>query len=234
MFHLAQTVSSQSNGTALWLGGQVLALYVASEYPVRPTKPIPAGAEGKGEPAKRRRACELGSGVGFTALALASIGWDVQATDVPFIANGVLTENIASNTKYAGPEWGQVRVRAVDWCQPMDPSTWDVNPPYDLIITADTLYAPELVAPLFQTLKSLAEASILPGKKTSCPILVCLERRDPQLIDAALKEGVDIWGFVIKRMPQTKIVKLVEREGMSRDDIDGLEIWKFALRREVK
>ena len=54
-FHLAQSDDGRSNGTALWLGAQVLSLYLVCH--LKP--PLPGH--------RRPRAVELGSGVGLTA-----------------------------------------------------------------------------------------------------------------------------------------------------------------------
>lgn len=51
-FHLTQSDDGHSNGTALWLGAQILSLYL-------PKLPVPKQ--------RRPRAVELGSGVGLTA-----------------------------------------------------------------------------------------------------------------------------------------------------------------------
>lgn len=58
-FLLAQSSDGISNGTALWLGAQLLAVYAASALNAR--RP---GSEG------RPKAVELGSGVGLTACVL--------------------------------------------------------------------------------------------------------------------------------------------------------------------
>lgn len=55
VFLLAQLSDGVSNGTALWLGGQCLALYLAQMH----SKFKPANAS--------PRAIELGSGIGLTA-----------------------------------------------------------------------------------------------------------------------------------------------------------------------
>jgi hypothetical protein len=51
-FTLSQLADGVSNGTALWLAGQCLALYLAHNHPQSSPHP---------------RAIELGSGIGFTA-----------------------------------------------------------------------------------------------------------------------------------------------------------------------
>ncbi|EJU05432.1 hypothetical protein DACRYDRAFT_38272, partial [Dacryopinax primogenitus] len=222
-FQLHQSVSSESNGTSLWTGGQLLPLWIAADFPVHPSSDVHA---------RRPRACELGSGTGLTALALASMGWDVDATDTSFIVQHTLGPNLQLN-----PVSGRVTVRAVDWLEPLDFAQWRTEdedaegnvaggPPYDLILSADTLYSPSLVTPLLTTLKQLASASFR-GKR-SCPVLLCLERRDPELIDRALGEARDL-GFRLKRVGQGKVLRVWERAGMVREDLEGLEIWRLLL-----
>lgn len=52
-FQLAQSDNGDTNGSALWLGAQILSVYLAD------VKAINGG--------KGRRAIELGSGIGFSA-----------------------------------------------------------------------------------------------------------------------------------------------------------------------
>lgn len=54
-FQLTQSDDGRSNGTALWLGAQILSAYLACHYK------LPAQTQ------RRPRAVELGSGVGLTA-----------------------------------------------------------------------------------------------------------------------------------------------------------------------
>ena len=53
-FALAHRADGISNGTSLWLGAHVLPVFVAAVLPLKPD-------------ARRPRALELGSGVGFSA-----------------------------------------------------------------------------------------------------------------------------------------------------------------------
>ncbi|KAJ1310395.1 hypothetical protein OPQ81_007133 [Rhizoctonia solani] len=139
VFILAQADDGISNGTALWLSGQVLAAYVAS---------LPLPPQGA-------RVIELGSGIGFTALVLASLGYHVFATDAHPSVLSLLTQNIQRNSQTLR---GSVQIRELDWCVP--PEQWDWSDPksitsphaysgsapvaFDLIVTADTLYTPHL------------------------------------------------------------------------------------------
>ncbi|KZO89931.1 hypothetical protein CALVIDRAFT_558936 [Calocera viscosa TUFC12733] len=250
-FHLAQSSSPESNGTSLWLCGQVLALYILAEFPAAPAPalapvPAPSGgagpplvASGHGTPLRRKRAVELGSGVGLTALALASLGWDVLATDVPYITTGVLSENVLSNMSLSGPDWGEVHVRALDWREPLDMGEWELGPPFDLILSADTVYHPSLIGPLLDTLHSLASLSFLEApeapegqrRKHSCPILLCLERRDPALVDAALEQAKSRFGG--RRVGAGKLRRALGG-GLGKDarGWEGVELWRFVLQRE--
>ncbi|KAG8808218.1 hypothetical protein FRC19_006052, partial [Serendipita sp. 401] len=120
--------------------------------------------------------------------------------------------------------------------------TRTMSPPYDLIVSADTLYTPDLVAPLFRTIQHLARLSSnnspkpaaaassssikgndLPdtrrpsrpvATKYSCPIYIAVERRDPLLMDAAYEECKTVWGFKVERVRGVKIRKALEKAGV--------------------
>jgi protein N-lysine methyltransferase METTL21D len=108
-----------------------------------------------------------------------------------------------------------------------------LKPPYDLIITADTLYTPALITPLLRSLQHLSTLSTLPGAKFSCPLYLAVERRDPQLMDRAFEECSSIWGFKVERIRAAKIKKALERANVSwveeRSLWEGVEIWKMRL-----
>ncbi|KAG8732900.1 hypothetical protein FRC11_010211 [Ceratobasidium sp. 423] len=120
LFVLAQADDGKANGTALWLSGQVLAAYVASLPP------------------KNSRVIELGSGIGFTALVLASLGYHVLATDAHPSVLSLLTQNIQRNSQNLP---GSVQVRKLDWCVP--PEQWDWSDPTS--ITGPHAYSGSLV-----------------------------------------------------------------------------------------
>ncbi|KAH7923879.1 hypothetical protein BV22DRAFT_1167701 [Leucogyrophana mollusca] len=228
-FTLAQRDDGLSNGTALWLGAQCLSLYLASLHTRRPAS------------LRTPRAVELGSGVGLMPLALASLGYDVVATDIPAVTRSVLGPNIRAN---AGA--GRVEVRVLDWTVDPGEWKWDVEhsvtplgpvdtqegllaPPFDLIVSADTLYDPALVRPLLRTLHALSELSIVAGRAP--PVYICLERRDPALIDAALAAARDEWGFAVERVPGRKVARAMERGGVrwAKSEWEGVEVWKLQL-----
>ncbi|ESK96841.1 hypothetical protein Moror_6419 [Moniliophthora roreri MCA 2997] len=218
-FQLAQLDNGISNGTALWLGAQCLSAYLA--HFVKPGSTV----------------IELGSGIGLTSLALASLGWkQVIATDTCTVINAVLTRNVANNPN--------ILIRELDWT--VDPVNWlwdhphviasssssgssSTPPPhFDLILTADTVYEPSLVSPLLRTIHSLSSSS-----HPSPPVLLCLERRDPLLIDRALAEARDRWSFVVDRIPNKKLLKAMNKTGLKWDksDWEGVEIYKLTLHR---
>lgn len=215
IFTLAQSDDGQSNGSALWLGGQILSVYLKS---IRTNN------------GNARTAIELGSGIGFSAyvpaskaylsmlrmhrLALASMGWNVVSTDLPGVITSVLDQNISNNS--AGLS-GTVQVRELDWTCEKIP----VDGPFDLIISSDTLYNPDLIHPFFRTVQALCTATSL--------IYISIERRDPALIDRALYEARTTWHFKTERIPYGKLVKAMQKASLNwdREDWDDVEVWKL-------
>ncbi|PPQ86856.1 hypothetical protein CVT25_012576 [Psilocybe cyanescens] len=257
-FALSQLDDGFSNGTALWLGGQCLALYLAQMHaklkPVNLSRPP--------------RAIELGSGIGLTAyvllavtdlritqdysnrLALSSLGWDVLATDIPHVISSVLEKNIKNNLPALPMGSGLIQIRELDWSVPPDKWTWNhelgiaspsvlppavessvlLRPPFDLIFSADTVYATELIEPMLRTLHALSTSSASASGLHFPPILLCIERRDPQLVDRLLASAKDNWNFSVERIPNKKVVKAIEK-GVQWDkaEWEGVEMWKLRL-----
>ncbi|THU86412.1 hypothetical protein K435DRAFT_868296 [Dendrothele bispora CBS 962.96] len=227
-FTIRQSDNGKANGTALWLGAQCLSLYLLAYKPAT-------------------RVIELGSGTGLTALVLASLGWkEVYATDTSLVIDSVLSQNVANN-----PVPGTIHVRELDWQVPPDCWIWNddrvvasvstsivpsasasLKQPFDLIITADTVYEPSLVQPLFRTIHALCTQSCaLSPKSRAPPVLLCLERRDPTLIDAILEQATTEWHFSVDRVPSRKLSKAMQKDGLDwdRTDWEGVEIWKLSL-----
>ncbi len=112
---------------------------------------------------------------------------------------------------------------------------------YDMIITTDTLYATDLVQPLWTTLRLLSERpSRQPGASslndphtapatstTPPPIYIALENRDPDLIGAGLEAGRAM-GFEVKRIGAPRVARAVDKAGWGwrSEDWAGVEIWK--------
>lgn len=215
------------------------------------------------EPGKPRpKAIDLGAGVGLTAHVMAMLGFDVVATDLKVVIDAVLRENIGGNGDHV-KTWGKetltggvakgcgiVGVKELDWL--VEPSEWDwsgvtsiaprdelgesgaedtISPPFDLIVTADTLYHQDLVFPLLRAIKALSIQSKV-GKKCP-PVLVALERRDPEVIRYALNLAKEE-KFECKKVPDGKLKKCLDAAGMkwSKVDWDGVEIWRWTFRSE--
>lgn len=276
-FHLAQRDNGVTNGTGLWLGAQCLSLYLAESLKNK------SSSLGASAGAKRPRAIELGSGIGlsacvsgrrfrcvdqllfarcshslglFSRLALASMGWDVIATDLQDIISAVLASNISCNRSKLPPSSGAIEVRVLDWTVSPDHWVWDdlntiasphvekasctadqssiLAPPFDLIISSDTLYSAELVTPLLRALRELCNVSISSSPEARPPpIYLAIERRDPELIDRALSEATNSWGFKVERVPHKKVAKAMEKGGVhwERGAWDGVEVWKLSTTR---
>lgn len=182
------------------------------------------------------------------------MGWDVVATDLPDVVSAVLSGNVARNLSQLPPDSGTIQVRILDWTVPPDQWSWDggesiasvsnshavqirgdaeyLGPPFDLIISSDTLYVPDIVQPLLRTLHALSMQSVLVSSPPSrLPVIyICLERRDPTLIDYALSEAKN-WDFNVVRVSHKKVTKAMEKGGAKWDkkDWEGVEIWRMTL-----
>jgi hypothetical protein len=216
----------------------------------------------------RPRALELGSGIGFTAwaffapcvlfilglhfacrLALASLGWDVLATDIPHVIQSVLKINVTNNLTALPPNSGTVQVRELDWFVSPANWTWDhksiishsepfipsstpcpslLSPPFDLIISADTVYTSELLEPFLRTLYTLSTLSV---SSRPPPIFLCVERRDSLLLDRLVSDANEKWKFAVERIPHKKLTRSLEKSGIQwgKSDWDGVELWKLRL-----
>lgn len=171
---------------------------------------------------------------------LSALGYDVLATDTPHVCNSVLRHNIALNLPHLPPAAGSIQVRELDWNVDSDrwvwndpmritPSSHDSDtcgtnaqpPPFDLVISSDTLYDVTLVEPFFRTVRAVAASSRKPV------LLLAFERRDPQFIDAALARAP----VPLTQVPTKKVRKAVERAKLrwAASDWEGVEIWKGIL-----
>ncbi|KIO06512.1 hypothetical protein M404DRAFT_999152 [Pisolithus tinctorius Marx 270] len=186
-----------------------------------------------------------------SSLALASLGYDVLATDTAYVCDSVLRNNIRTNLPHLhSTRVGTVQVRALDWLVSSDMWNWDdplsitpatqsnegpkasgveetLRPPFDLIVSSDTLYDESLIDPLFATLQALCNqgrdtTSSLPNKPPV--ILIALERRDPALISTALARAP----VPLVQVPTKKLKKALDRSDIQWDgaDWDGVEIWR--------
>jgi protein N-lysine methyltransferase METTL21D len=150
------------------------------------------------------------------SLTLAAMNWAVVATDLADVIAAVLGPNIAANDAAR-----RISIRHLDWTSPV----FTADDVYDLIITADTIYEPSLIRPLLDSLHALATRS------PRAHLFVCLERRDPPLINSFFAQAHQL-GFTADQIPSRKLSKALKKAGMewSREDWDGVELWKLKLR----
>lgn len=189
---------------------------------------------------------------------MAALGCDVLATDHNKVLSTVLQRNIDSNLASLPAHSGTIQVRELDWTVLPEKWTWDSStaistslpqqpglssdqrptrstlvPPFDLIVSADTVYSLELIQPLLRTFHAICTASSLSPtlQNRSPPIYLCIERRDPALVDTAFLEAQDTWGFRISRISHRRVSKAMEKHRLkwSKEDWDGVEIWKLTL-----
>ncbi|KZT26307.1 hypothetical protein NEOLEDRAFT_1162325 [Neolentinus lepideus HHB14362 ss-1] len=257
-FSLRQLDDGKSNGTALWLGAQCLSLYLADismklKASVKPnTRPraVELGSGGVGD-ANFAGLCTQHQRA-LRRLVLSSLGWDVLATDVSDVVSTVLEENVSRNLANPTGDLGMINVRELDWTVPPSDWTWAnlggisshpvsdgvddielLRPPFDLIVTSDTLYSESLCTPLLRSLHTLCTQSSrsTPKGLRTPPIYICVERRDSALIDRALSEARSDWGFAVERVSQKKVTKAMEKGGLrwNKEDWEGVELWRMAL-----
>lgn len=238
--------STGTTGTTLWLSSQLLALYISSLPPpaqirLKYTDNGNGGDynrnrdQGRGPydegKIERQRVLDLGSGIGYLPLCLAQMGYDALATDVPSVIDSVLKHNITSgldairrpNPTNPGAlhSLGNVEVVTLDWETVSHTGLLPdniVNERPHILTTSDTIYAPHLLFPLFETLRFLS-------MKTRPTVYISLERRDSELVDRALKRAGEM-GLVLRRIDAVKIGKLMDSSGWMKEGWDDVEIWK--------
>lgn len=238
------------SGRTIWLGGQVLSVYLHDLL-----KSVPPFATNPNSKSKtsRQRVVDVGAGTGLTSLSLASMGYDVLSTDLDLIVDGVLQRNIKANESNlrinGSSNQPRLETKVLDWFK--EPQDWEWNqegddkeplqPPFDLIVSADTIYDPELSQPLLRTLHGLSSPPPSPRNSSSTPIptvYIALEARDPELVSAFLESAEKDWNFKCSRVDHKKLKKLVESKesGLGWEDEavwEGVEIWKLKLRKVV-
>jgi len=105
-----------------------------------------------------------------------------------------------------------------------------ICPPFDLIISADTIYDPVLSSYLLRTIHALVTLSVSSSPRNVVPpVYLCLERRDPSLVDQTLKQAEEIWNFKVGSVPKKSLVKAMEKGGVKWEDHDweDVEVWKL-------
>ena len=190
-------------------------------------------------------------------MSLNAQGYNVLATDVPSIAEGLLRTNLAARppptTELQQPS---LQAKALDWFA--EPSTWDferssvtpresdtpapstldptLRPPFDLITTTDSIYHPSLSQPLLRTLHALSTSPHSVSRSTGPPIFVALEVRDPQLIDGFLESARIDWGFKCSRVENGRLEKLMGEGGVGweGEDWEGVQVWKLVWKETAR
>ncbi|KAJ7219217.1 hypothetical protein GGX14DRAFT_533034 [Mycena pura] len=233
VFQLVQSDNGVSNGTALWLSGQCLSAFLAHSGVIK----------------QGMRVIELGSGIGLTALCLANMGCNVIASDLPSVISTCLARNIESNISQLSSGAGNIVVRELDWTVSPEHWFWDhetiiasptcappaeQQPPYpfDLIVSADTIYSLELITPFLRTLHALCMVSMTapPLSRRSAVAFICLERRDPLVVDRTLELAQSVWGFTVGRVASRKVSKALGKSvTWHKEEWEDVEVWKFTL-----
>lgn len=200
------------------------------------------------------------------SLALAALGYDVLATDTSEVVSSVLLPNVQNNTQRLYLP-GSIQVRTLDWTVSPSDWTWEsedfvastlpkpdnfrgglqnpkltLNPPFDIIITSDTVYNAELTIPLLRTIHHILYLSQLSmrGRRTKhapLPIYVALENRDPEQIASFFREAREQWSLSAKKVPVIRLKRALSHGGLgdwNREDWKGVEIWQMGLTKEDK
>lgn len=202
--------------------------------------------------------------LGFNSLAtdLATITLRILAAN---LRRNTLEGRKGVGVEVGGDGGARIKAATLDWTH--DPDAWDFQaqdvtpvppsffemtpartspasetnvfePPFDLILTSDSLYHPSLLQPLLSTLQSLSLLSTQQGTKPL--IYLALENRDPLLI-AQFWTLANDRGFKCSRVDPGRLVRILEADypapeggiinlGWMREEWDGVEIWKMSLR----
>lgn len=190
---------------------------------------------------------------GLLSITLSALGYTVLTTDIEPAISQVLLPNVQAWIEKSHQWAGSLCVCKLDWTQPIDQrithSTLQsglvkegvvnlnrlegssqsddhtTNTHLDLIVTTDTVYAPELIDPLLKTLDELSSGSSRPPL-----IYLALERRDPGVIESFLKKSQEFMNFKTNRIDHQVLVKLTTQMGWELDDWEGVEIYKLRRR----
>lgn len=156
----------------------------------------------------------------------------VIATDTSSVVPTLLRENVEANAQRYSEQtrvsaqvltWldGEAGVRALlggeGACRA--PSS---SPPPTLVLATDTIYAPHLIRPFWTTLRALIS-------NPSSHALIALERRDPALIDEALRVAQsDEYELSLERIDDVDVANAVEAslDWHNADIWDGVEIYE--------
>lgn len=185
---------------------------------------------------------------GLLPLSLHHSGMDCVATDIASVAV-LLDMNLCTANRSGALDAPALEARSLDWF--VNPVEWnwarrditgsgvdkdDVSsllaPPFDFIVTTDSVYHPSLTQPLLRALHALSTPPYAPSTKPP-PIYLALEARDPDLIAAFLDSARTDWAFKCSRTDNARLEKLLGKGGLgwSADDWEGVQVWKLQLDR---
>ena len=193
-------------GTAftVWDGSIVLAKHLEHAYA--------SGLGGK-------RVLELGAGTGVVGLAASMLGADVLLTDLP-VALDNLRAGVRLNARAA--KGAPVEAHALDWFAPeRSQAAWpdaarSIARGADLVVGADIVWVPELIAPLVRTLRFVADQRA----QGSAPLLVLIAHQTrSRSSDATLFRELKAARFAAAALPRS-----AHHPRFSDADIEILEI----------
>ncbi|SCZ96616.1 BZ3500_MvSof-1268-A1-R1_Chr4-4g07482 [Microbotryum saponariae] len=248
-----------STGRSLWLGAQLLVLYLHSA--LHKVKVLTKGKDGGW---KRRRAIELGAGTGLMSMYLHSQGYDVLSTDMPFIAHSCLKANfdhnpgLTSNLTVCDPSIVPPRFHAkgLDWS--VSSSEWSFNDPRDVASTRgpsqsgadpekenwtppespidppfDLIVLSDVIyssALVEPLLNTLRSLSDLSPQSTT---YIAVEVRDPELISGFFVRAKEE-GWKCSKVDQLILNKLMRAAAWDELGWDGVEVWCLKRRSKSK
>ncbi|KAM0753846.1 hypothetical protein T439DRAFT_377976 [Meredithblackwellia eburnea MCA 4105] len=240
-----------STGRTIWLGAQILSEYLHGLLHKSDRFTTVDGLK------RRKRCIELGAGTGLLSISLHHAGFDCIATDVPFLADTLLSKNLDENRSLA-VDAPKLEARALDWFEDPETWTWSSNsdggaitlasaeavssqadsdninpllaPPFDFIVTSDSVYDPTLTPPLLKVLHALSTPpNVTSASKPPPPIFLALEARDPLLIAGFLESARTDFNFKCTQVNEGKIEKIATGWGWSKSDWEGVQVWKLVL-----
>ena len=199
LFIVERHNSGLGTGLTLWDGAIVLAKLLEQRFP--------AGMAGL-------RVVEVGAGTGAAGIAAAMLGARALLTDLPYALDN-LRDCARRN---AGALKGSVDVAALDWTNPRASAAalpealrgrLDARD-VDLVIGADVVWVPELIAPLVSTLRFLAHRARGDGSGDGDGVVA------DEVAEAAVAVAVDGANAAPRRQRRSGPLVLIAHQTRSR------------------
>lgn len=134
---------------------------------------------------KTKKIIELGGGKGLVGISLGILGADVLITDVGSVVCSI-QENIQLN------QLSNVVAKELDWFNPIEEGR------YDIIVAADVVWVPELIAPLIDTI-------VLLWKRNPDIVLYLAHQQRSLISDELFFSGLKSHGFSIEIIKSNSI-----------------------------